>query len=96
MPHVQAAYESLSKDNRFALVGLSLDDKPEIAANYVAKHNLKGHQGFLGKESPMSERYGVTSIPRIMLIGPDGKLVANNLSGPGIKTAVRQALGILP
>jgi len=96
MPHVQTAHDSLSKDNRFALVSLSLDDKPEIAANYVAKHNLKGHQGFVGKESPMSEQYGVASIPQIMLVAPDGKIVARDLSGPGIKTAVRQALGRLP
>ncbi len=54
-PNLQAAYDSFSKDNRFALVSLSLDDKPEIPANYVAKHNLKWHQGFVGQGSRVTE-----------------------------------------
>ena len=95
-PHLQAVFDAFHDDDRFAIVSLSLDDKPETAANYVAKHNLKWHQGFLGQGSRVSEQYGITSIPQIMLIGPDGKIVSKDLGGPGIKTAVSQALRRLP
>jgi peroxiredoxin len=95
-PYVRAVYEAFRNDDRFALVGLSLDEKPETAASYVAKHNLKWHQAFLGHGSSVSEQYGVVSIPQIMLIGPDGKIIAKDLGGPGIKTAAAQAIGRLP
>jgi hypothetical protein len=31
-------------------------------------------------------------IPQILLIGPDGKVIANNLRGPEIKSAVAKAM----
>jgi hypothetical protein len=39
------------------------------------------------------ERYGEWGIPSIWLIGPDGKVVARDLRGEGIKKAVGAALG---
>jgi hypothetical protein len=37
--------------------------------------------------------YGVVSLPHVVLIGPDGKIVAQNLSGGRIRQAVSQVLG---
>jgi RNA polymerase sigma factor (sigma-70 family) len=91
-PHLKDVYDSFGKDDRFALLSLSLDDSPEVPHNHVAKHGLKWTQGFLGQASPVTEHYGVASIPQILLVGPDGKIVAKDLGGPGIKAAVSQAL----
>jgi len=95
-PHLKAAYDAFRIHERFALVSLSLDDKPDVPRDYVAKHNLTWPQGFLGQGSSVTESYGVTSIPAIMLIGPDGKLLARGLGGPGIKTTLAEALGSRP
>src|SRR6202030_3925282 len=46
-PNLQAVHDAFSQDNRFALISLSLDDKPNIPTNYVARHKLKWHHGFL-------------------------------------------------
>jgi len=40
----------------------------------------------------VTKKYGVSGIPSIWLIGPDGKVVANGLRGDGIMQAVRAAL----
>jgi RNA polymerase sigma factor (sigma-70 family) len=91
-PHVKAAFDAFAKDDRFVLISLSLDEAVEAPKGYAAKHDLKGTQGFLGQGSRASADYGLTSIPQIILIGPDGKVVAMDLSGPGIKSMVAQAL----
>jgi len=92
-PHLLAAYDSFGNDDRFAIVSLSLDEKTESPRDHVTKHGLKWLQGFLGQGSSVTEQYGVSSIPQILLVGPDGKVVAKDLGGPGIKAAVSQALG---
>ncbi len=93
-PYLKEAWETFKDDSRFAMMGLSLD--PEISAprDYAAKHQLGWIQGFLGEWSTNSlpERYGVQGIPSIFLIGPDGKIVAKDLRGNAIKSAVAKAL----
>ncbi|HTQ50568.1 MAG TPA: hypothetical protein VMJ12_07640 [Candidatus Acidoferrales bacterium] len=51
---------------------------------------------FLGKWSDdhVTKDYGVYGIPSIFLIGPDGKIVAQNLRDTLIKQAVASALDV--
>ena len=95
-PHLKDVYDSFGKDDRFAIVSLSLDDKPQFPKDHVEKHRLKWVQGFLGQAASVTEQYGVASIPQIMLIGPNGKILAKDLGGPGIKAAVSQSLNSRP
>jgi len=90
--YLKAAFDAFHNHERFVLVSLSLDDKPEIPREYVAKHDLKWLQGFLGQGSSVTASYGVTSIPAVILVGPDGKVFARGLGGPGIKVAVDEAI----
>jgi thiol-disulfide isomerase/thioredoxin len=94
-PHLKAAYEAFGKDERLALVGLSLDDTPDEAQKYVAENRLAWTQGFVGRAP--SERVtadlGVAGIPSIWLVGPDGKVVAKGLRGGRIQQALATALG---
>lgn len=93
-PNLKEAYEAFRNDDRFAMVGLSLDDDPKVPQKYAEKNQLGWTQGFLGEWSKTNvpETYGVNGIPSIWLIGPDGKVVAKDLRGPGIKQAVEAAL----
>ena len=74
------------------MVSLSLDDNPEIARGHVLKQKLEWVQGFLGRDSDVAGNYGVASIPQVLLIGPDGRVLARNLGGAGIQAAVNQEL----
>jgi peroxiredoxin len=93
-PHLKAAFEAFGKDDRFAMLGLSLDPKPEDPKTYAEEKGLAWSQGFLGEwaSTNVPERYGVRGIPSIWLIGPDGKVLARDLRGDRIKEAVADAL----
>ncbi len=41
----------------------------------------------------ITRNYGVWAIPKIFLIGPDGKIADRDLRGSRIKEAVKTALG---
>jgi hypothetical protein len=44
-------------------------------------------------QDPVSKSYGIESIPAVMLLDPDGKIIARDLGGEAIKNAVAHALG---
>ena len=94
-PSLKAAYDAFGKDPRFALISLSLDEEIEAPKRYVAKRELGWTQGFLGawSKTRVPADYGVRGIPSIWLIGPDGRVLAKDLRGDAIKTAVEKALG---
>jgi thiol-disulfide isomerase/thioredoxin len=93
-PHLKETYEAFKKDDRFAMIGLSLDPDASAPREYAKKNALGWTQGFLGEwaKTDLPNRYGVEGIPAIFLIGPDGKLIASGLRGSAIKSAVESAL----
>ncbi|HZN66201.1 MAG TPA: carboxypeptidase regulatory-like domain-containing protein [Tepidisphaeraceae bacterium] len=93
-PNLKATYEAFGKDGRLVMVGLSLDEKPEAPKKYAEKNGLGWVQGFLGEwsTSKVPDMYGVTGIPSIWLIGPEGKVIAKDLRGERIKSEVEKAL----
>jgi thiol-disulfide isomerase/thioredoxin len=93
-PHLKAAYDAFKNDDRFAMVGLSLDEKPEAPLKYTQKNGMTWTQGFLGEwsKTDVPDTFGVNGIPSIWLVGPDGKVIARDLRGDGIKRAVEGAL----
>jgi RNA polymerase sigma factor (sigma-70 family) len=94
-PFLKATFDAFGQDKRFAMIGLSLDKSKDAPRNYAVKNELRWTQGFLGdwSKTTVPEEYGVNGIPAIWLIGPDGRVVAKDLRGNGIKKAVGQALG---
>jgi thiol-disulfide isomerase/thioredoxin len=94
-PFLKATYKAFGVNDAFVMISLSLDDEAAAPKKFAAQNDIKWIQGFLGKwsDSPVTPLYGVEGIPSIFLIGPDGKIVAKELRGEGIKDAVRKALG---
>ena len=92
MPNLKAVQERFSKDPRFALIGVSLDDHPREATSMVKSLNMSWLQGIAEPESPVVSAYGATAIPATFFIGPDGKILARDLRGEKTKTAVAEVL----
>jgi peroxiredoxin/protocatechuate 3,4-dioxygenase beta subunit len=92
MPNLQSVQDEFSKDPRFALVGVSVDERPSDATATVKAMKLSWLQAFVGPESPVVTAYDATSIPATFLIGPDGKILATELRGEKTRTAVAAAL----
>ena len=97
IPTLKETYDAFGRDPRFVMISLSLDVEPDVARRYVAFHKLKWEQRYLGIHGglphPIAASLGVQYPPQVMLIGPDGRLVARDLKGPEIKQAVARALG---
>ncbi|HYV28049.1 MAG TPA: redoxin domain-containing protein [Candidatus Eisenbacteria bacterium] len=93
-PRLKETYEAFKNDARFRMIGLSLDPISKTPRDYARKNELGWTMGFLGEwsKADLPGKYGVDGIPSIFLIGPDGKILARDLRGDAIKTAVERAL----
>ena len=93
-PNLKAVFEKYGKREDFAMIGLSLDKEIEKPKAYAKQNGCEWVDGFLGDwgKDEVTKKYGVSGIPSIWLIGPDGKVVASGLRGGGIMQAVTSAL----
>lgn len=93
-PYLKQAYERFEDDDRFVMIGLSLDVQVQDAQNYVDQNGLGWVHAFLGdwSDTPVPDLYRVWGIPSIFLIGPDGEILAQGLRGDAILQAVENAL----
>jgi peroxiredoxin len=93
-PDLKSTYDAFGKDDRFVMVSLSLDTDPAAPRKFVRNHGLPWTQAFLDGafNNVTMHDYGFDSIPQILLIGPDGRVLATDLRGPKIREAVAAAL----
>ncbi len=77
MPGLKKIYENYGSKG-LQIVGVAVWDKWDDHLQAVSKDALPWPQIFNEKAT---EPYGITGIPQIMLIGPDGKIVARDLHG---------------
>lgn len=80
LPSVHKAWERF-KGKNFEILSFSLDKKAEdIAAFRQAKQPMPWKHAFLPgmKNHPIAEAYGAAGIPKYVLVGPDGKIVASD------------------
>ncbi len=100
---LKGTYEAFGRDPRFVMISLSLDVEPDTPRRYAAYRGLRWEQRYLGWKGecpdPIAAAFGVETTgrrrrlpPQVMLIGPDGRLVARDLEGPTIKQAVARTL----
>lgn len=92
LPNLRRVHHEFSKDKRFALVGISVDERAGDVASMVKTLKLAWPQSLAGPESPLSSAYGAMAIPATFLIGPDGKILAKDLRGEALRKAVAEAL----
>jgi peroxiredoxin len=94
IPELKAAYDAFAKDDRFVMVGLSLDSNRKQLISFIKAKDVRWPQVLLteGFAQTVAKNYGVEGIPSAFLIGPDGKFLACGLRGHAIKNAVASAL----
>lgn len=92
LPHIKAVYDRYHNKG-LEVVGLSLDVGPEAPRSLFERRGYRWTQGFLGKdETVVTRTYGVAGIPAIILIDPEGRVLARDLRGSAIGDAVAEAL----
>ncbi len=92
LPNLQSAYEKY-KDRGFEIIGISLDNDKSTLENFVAKNEMTWPQYFDGKgfENELAQRFGISQIPATFLVGKGGKIIAADLRGPALDSALEQA-----
>ncbi len=93
-PHLQSVYEAFGDDDRFAMISLSLDPTKDAVVKFLKDKNQPWTQVFLGDWSTdeVTKKYGVEAIPAILLLDPEGRIIAQDLRGAAVKEAVAKAL----
>ena len=88
-PSLRAVNDEFGKTGRLAIISLSADEKSADALAYVQKQDLQWDQVWIGDDAGqlVSERYG-DATPNILLIAPDGRIIATDLRGDQIRAAV--------
>ncbi|MGC4234322.1 MAG: TlpA disulfide reductase family protein [Niabella sp.] len=83
------------KDKNFTVLGVSLDEDKEDWLRAIAKDELKWTQvsDLKGWENEVAMKYRITSIPRNLLVGPDGKIIAKDLRGDDLDAKLEEVLG---
>lgn len=81
---MKAIYEKHHKDG-LEILGVSLDEEKSrdkwVAA--IKDHGLDWHQvsSLKGWDCPVAKSFNVTGIPRMFILDPDGKIIAQDLRG---------------
>ena len=97
MVHLHKAYDRF-KDHGLIILGLSLNRKPEDVEMFRDEkwtmpwlHSLV--EG--GFESPLAESFDVWTIPKLILVGPDGTILATDseLRGDRLEATLARHLG---
>jgi thiol-disulfide isomerase/thioredoxin len=94
LPNVKALYAKY-KDQGFAVLGVSLDEDRGALETFVKREGMDWPQLFEGKSwrSEIAQRYGVTAIPRTVLLDRQGVIRRVDARGEALEQAVAELVG---
>jgi peroxiredoxin len=94
IPNLIAVYKQYGSREDFVMIGVSLDFDEEPLREFVKKNGMAWQEvyGEAGGVQKAADAFGVSAIPALFIIGPDGKIVAADLRGPQIATELSKIL----
>ncbi len=98
VPNVLKLYQAYH-DKGFEVVGISLDEKPEDAQKYISQNSIpwvtlyNQDETERGWEHPLATYYGITGIPRAILVDQAGNVVSMRARGKNLEIELRKLLG---
>ena len=100
IPNVKKLY-AYYHEKGFEIIGISSDRDVETLKKFIEKEEMPWKQMMRDKAlvadgQTMGTYYGVTGIPTMILIGPDGKVVTINARGPALGKALAEIYGPMP
>jgi len=75
-------------------VGVSVDEEAPAVRKVVESRGYKWTQARLTPEirAKVTEAFDVNGLPTVLLLNPDGRIVARDLEGDRLRTAMQRAL----
>jgi peroxiredoxin len=96
-PYFKSTYETFGADERFVMMSLVRKARRlKDLQQYATKYGLNWNHALMDEQvrQQLATAYGVQRWPSVILIGPDGKIIARNLKGNAMSWAVEKALKI--
>ncbi len=96
IPMLKEFYKAFGNDERFVMIGLSLDYSAQTLRSFTKSQEMNWTQGVLGdwSQSKIPSLYAVSFIPTMYLIDQNG-IVVDVLRGPKMHDAIEKALADL-
>ncbi len=94
LPHLQQAYARYRQDG-FVILGISLDEGDvDTFRDFLEQQGVPWPQIFDGRgfEAKVARDFGITAIPRSILIDREGKILSLNLRGRQVIAQVAKAV----
>ncbi len=79
------------KDKGLEIVGVAVWDEPQNTLEAIKTKELPWHN-ILNAQTIPTDLYGISGIPCIIIIGPDGTILSRDKQGDELKADVRKAL----
>lgn len=94
LPYLQEAYQNYQSKG-FEIISISLDENEESFRNFISDRNIAWIQYYDGKgfRGDLVSAYGVTSIPVLYLVDPQGKVLSVNMRGEELLQILESYLG---
>ncbi|MCE5302069.1 MAG: redoxin family protein [Planctomycetaceae bacterium] len=93
LPNLLNYYE-LYHGKGFEIVGISLDQRRADLEEFIKKNKIPWPIMFSDdSNNSTATYYGVLSVPMMILVGKDGRVVALNVRGPSLKKELEKLLG---
>lgn len=89
---LKEVHDRFAADGKLVMISLSSDARRFEPKQYADQNGMRWPQCWIGERSEIASRYGVSGIPSIWLIGPDGTVIANHLHQDSVRQAVEKAL----
>ncbi|MEM6915975.1 MAG: TlpA disulfide reductase family protein [Verrucomicrobiota bacterium] len=89
LPELKEVY-STYRDEGFEVIGISLDESRKELSEFVALHKIEWphYCDALGSENEIAQRYGIRQIPTTFLVGKGGRIIAADLRGEELVSAI--------
>jgi len=87
MPHLIAIHEKYATRKDLVMIGINRDHELGTVADYLKNNPKIAWPQVFGEKGGVPqacEAFGVTGIPELFIIGPDGKIIDAHLRGPQI------------
>ena len=87
-------YQDYGTTGKLQIIGLGGSDTLDEVKKFVAEHDIEWPQVYFGQawNQGIAQQYGLSGLPYILLIDPEGKIVATWLREEKLTDTVREAL----
>ncbi|MCC8188039.1 MAG: AhpC/TSA family protein [Bacteroides sp.] len=95
LPPLKEIYHTYKKQDKFALLGISLDLNRADWEQAIEKDTLGWEQvsDLSGWNGSVVKQYGILSLPSYTLIGPDGRILAQKMTLDSLSVRLREVFG---